>query len=601
MNALQSIALTVCMLATGTIAAFAGAPPDTSPEQIVFRQVDLENSSETSANVSIGDLDGDGDSDIVLAKGRHWPLQNRVLFNDGAGDFSVSRNLGELPDRSYTTALDDIDGDGDLDIVVSNDKPDEKRSYRNDGEGNFASAGTWGKPSWNTRNITLAKVDGDQLPDLVVANRKSPSYLILNDGQGNFPTEKWIAIPSKSSSTIVAADFDGDGLTDLAVPQRDGGVSRVLFNDRETRFQRTTSFGPPDSFSRACAAGDLNGDGAIDLIVGDDRLGTLVCLNDGHGSFPKTINVGQPKLVPYALAVGDMNADQRPDFVVGYSSGGSRVFLNDGTATQFDEVPFGDSKGAVYGIAIADINGDGRNDIAQARSEAPNTVFISEQRNQLPPERETRDVSGWQVHINKKLLETEAEDTEKALTGLKKMLDEIVRDLPAQAVAEMKKVPLYFSPCYQPGRTGAEFHPGAGWLRDNGRDPVMALGVEFTGVHNFEAEMKRMPNFALHELAHAFHNRAVLKGFDNQEIQAAFWRAKQSGTYDRVERSMGDGTANRVEEAYAMTNAMEYFAETTEAYFFRNDFFPFTRDELLQHDPEMHALLEKIWGVSASK
>ncbi len=46
---------------------------------------------------------------------------------------------------------------------------------------------------------------------------------------------------------------------------------------------------------------------------------------------------------------------------------------------------------------------------------------------------------------------------------------------------------------------------------------------------------------------------------------------------------------------------MEYFAETTEAYFSRNDFFPFTRQELLRHDPEMHDLLEKLWGVSEAK
>lgn len=46
---------------------------------------------------------------------------------------------------------------------------------------------------------------------------------------------------------------------------------------------------------------------------------------------------------------------------------------------------------------------------------------------------------------------------------------------------------------------------------------------------------------------------------------------------------------------------MEYFAETTEAYFTRNDFFPFNRAELQSHDPEMLQLLEKLWGVSAAK
>lgn len=125
----------------------------------------------------------------------------------------------------------------------------------------------------------------------------------------------------------------------------------------------------------------------------------------------------------------------------------------------------------------------------------------------------------------------------------------------------------------------------------------MAQGVEFSGVHDFEAEMRRMPNFALHELAHAFHFRALPDGFDNAEIKAAYQRAMQGGLYDRVERTLGNGKPSTFERAYAMTNAMEYFAETTEAYFSRNDFFPFTREELLRHDPEMHALLKKQWGV----
>ena len=211
--------------------------------------------------------------------------------------------------------------------------------------------------------------------------------------------------------------------------------------------------------------------------------------------------------------------------------------------------------------------------------------------------RETRDVSGWQVHIQKKLLETEPADTERALVLLKQMLDAIVRDVPAPAVAELRKVPLYFSPAYKPGKSGVEFHPGADWLRNNGRDPAMVRAVEFSGVANFEAEMKRMPNFALHELAHAYHHRVLADGFANAEIKAAFERAKTAGSYERVERWHGNGKPNTFERAYAMTNPMEYFAETTEAFFSRNDFFPFTREELKQHDPEMFALLAKLWSV----
>ena len=95
----------------------------------------------------------------------------------------------------------------------------------------------------------------------------------------------------------------------------------------------------------------------------------------------------------------------------------------------------------------------------------------------------------------------------------------------------------------------------------------MARSVEFTNVRIFEAEVNRMPAFVLHELAHAYHDRDLPKGFGNPEIAAAFARAKESGKYDKVERHLGNGRPNTFEKAYAMTNPMEYFAETTEAYF----------------------------------
>lgn len=70
------------------------------------KSIALETTSETSANVSMGDLDGDGDLDLVLAKGRHWPLANRVLLNDGRGTF-VASDLAPTADRSYSTVLAD--------------------------------------------------------------------------------------------------------------------------------------------------------------------------------------------------------------------------------------------------------------------------------------------------------------------------------------------------------------------------------------------------------------------------------------------------------------------------------------------------------------
>jgi hypothetical protein len=209
---------------------------------------------------------------------------------------------------------------------------------------------------------------------------------------------------------------------------------------------------------------------------------------------------------------------------------------------------------------------------------------------------QVREIAGWSVHISPALLSGDVTSTEHALEMLKMQLDGIVRTVPPTAVAELRKVPLWVSPEYPGIVPKAEYHPNAGWLREHGRDPAMAEGVEFTNVRIFDAEVRRMPVFVLHELAHAYHDRVL--GFDNAEIIAAYERAKASKSYDAVERAGIDGRPSTTERAYAMTNEREYFAETTEAFFGRNDFFPFTRDELRRHDPEMFALLARLWGVA---
>lgn len=210
---------------------------------------------------------------------------------------------------------------------------------------------------------------------------------------------------------------------------------------------------------------------------------------------------------------------------------------------------------------------------------------------------QTNVIEGWRVLVDDRLLATEKPATEKALGLLRKQLEEIARVVPAPAVAKLREVTLWISPEYPGVQPKAEYHPGAGWLRENGRDVAMVKSVEFTNVRIFEAETKRMPNFVLHELAHAYHDRFLERGFGNAEIKAAYERAKADGIYERVERWNGEGRSKSKERAYAMVNPMEYFAETTEAFFSRNDFFPFTREELKRHDPAMDQLLAKLWGA----
>lgn len=209
-----------------------------------------------------------------------------------------------------------------------------------------------------------------------------------------------------------------------------------------------------------------------------------------------------------------------------------------------------------------------------------------------------RVIHGWTIFLNRDLLaDGSAATTEEALVLLAAQLEEIEQVVPAQAVTKLREVPLYFSTEYEGTPPRAEYHPHPAWLREHGRDPAMARAVEFTNVRIFAEETVRMPNFVLHELAHAYHDRFLPDGFANAAIKKAYDAAVASGRYDKVERRNGTGRPPSFERAYALSTPQEYFAEATEAFFSRNDFFPFTKDDLRRHDPEMATALEDLWSL----
>ena len=356
----------------------AAAPVPALPQY--DRMVLLEPTSETSANVSIGDVNGDGNPDLVLAKGRHWPLVDRVLLGDGRGGFSAAYDLGTASDRTYSGHLVDLDGDRDLDVVISNDR-DPKLVYLNDGTGHFSPGSHYGQPDWPTRNATVVDLNADSLPDIVVANRTGDkpgaSYICFNRGRGQFDSacEKFA---TESATTITAADVTGDGLVDLIVPHRDGGQSHIYVNGGKGTFAGAVRvpFGPPDATIRMSAAADLNGDGRQDLVTIDEKTGVAVYYGKTGNGLSPAVPIGLGDKSPYALALADLDGNGTADIVVGYIEARPAVFFNDGTGRQFTPVLFGDDKGTPYGIAIDDVDKDGRLDIAMARSEAPNALYF---------------------------------------------------------------------------------------------------------------------------------------------------------------------------------------------------------------------------------
>jgi hypothetical protein len=376
--AIRRIAQSMVLLAVAVAAPSLGAQ---QPGRTFTRTLYLEDSAYTSANVSAGDVNGDGHLDLVLAKGRHWPLVDRVHLGDGTGNFPRAYDLGVASDRTYSALLADMDGDGDLDVVVSNDRPDPGLVYLNRGDGTFTVGSSWGEAAWSTRQVQVADLDNDGTLDLIVANRSGnrpgASYICRGLGGGRLqqPCQQFA---SESSTSITPADMNGDGFIDLVVPHRDGGQSHVYVQQRggdSLRFTRVP-FGDAKATIRMTVTADLDRDGKLDIVAIDEERGARVYFARGDGTFSDAMPIGPSGGRPYALAVADLDADGATDVVVGFVRQRPVVLYNTGTGRDFETVAFGDAEGAAYGFAIADLDKDGALDIAIARSDARNVVYF---------------------------------------------------------------------------------------------------------------------------------------------------------------------------------------------------------------------------------
>lgn len=354
-------------------------PADRFPD--FNRSLMLEEKPDTTANASFADFDGDGHLDLLLVKGRHWPIVDRILLNDGSGKIRKAYNLSAVADRSYTGGVADFNGDGFPDIAVSNDYPDRKLIYFNDGKGNFSIGAEFGVAKWPTRNLSIADLNADGSPDLILANRGRPgqtsNYICLNNGKGQFNGD-CIPFASYPATTILPADINHDGFIDLVVPHRDGGQSYVYLGGADKIYSdaRRIKFGPADASIRTAAAADFNGDGLPDIVAIDEFKGVNLYPGQKDLSFSAGITLEDSTLTPYALMIADLNNDKRMDIIIGHVKAPSTIFFNTGTTRGFKSISFGDSKGTVYGFAVGDFDGDGIPDIAAARSEAQCVLYF---------------------------------------------------------------------------------------------------------------------------------------------------------------------------------------------------------------------------------
>lgn len=198
---------------------------------------------------------------------------------------------------------------------------------------------------------------------------------------------------------------------------------------------------------------------------------------------------------------------------------------------------------------------------------------------------------GWTVIVDNKLAEAPAGSPgARSLSMLANHLERVAILLPEDKLSAIRKLKIFIQESHPEMKTMG-YHPDENWLTERGYDPRLAKMVHIPRAETLIArdQMLKHPAVILHELAHSYHDQVL--GFDNPVILEAYQEAMKKGIYEKSLLFNGQTVKH-----YGATNHKEYFAESTEAYFYHNDFYPFTRAELRLHDPAGFALMEKIWG-----
>lgn len=287
------------------------------------------NSPGYTYSVVTGDINNDGNIDVVLAGGgnvKYW-------INNGTADPFAEVEGSQKIDRGqpYAAALADINEDGNLDLII------DTRIYFHNGTSlpyENVTPFEFYEPMYGwTRDIEVADINGDGHLDLVMANMggsggSADNRYFLNNGTpepfiGVSP--QFFTVQASRTQEVEIADMNGDGLLDVVFGNDTEKVSRLFINNgTDIPFENVVSqtVTSDNYWTWAMGTGDLDNDGDIDIVTGNSQSwitpNDRYYLNNGNGIL-FTVDTGftySPEpLNTCSLDLGDLNRDGYLDIV----------------------------------------------------------------------------------------------------------------------------------------------------------------------------------------------------------------------------------------------------------------------------------------------
>ena len=329
-----------------------------------------------------GDLDGDGDRDLLLISddGIAW-YENR----DGGGRFGFRRLIAAESYGATAGANADVDGDGDQDIVATSyDGPYQNKLmwYENlDGLGHFGPERIIDYFDHESRFVRPADLDGDGDLDVLVSGGREGriSWYPNTDGLGSFGLRQDIMTSATGVASVEAVDLDGDGDRDVLAAA--GGDALVWYPNLDS----LGTFGAPRVITTQMAgvwlalAVDLDGDGDPDVVSAAHVHDEIAWYEntDGLGSFGPPRFVGPSIGDPRSIFLTDIDGDGDVDLLAGTTNYNHVAWFENLDAAGTFSIPRTitvddqDGRWSLEAVLAADLDGDGDADVIELQAEEP--------------------------------------------------------------------------------------------------------------------------------------------------------------------------------------------------------------------------------------